>query len=136
MVEFTNCTGVHAPFLFFNRETHHFFTMSLRTPKFFAVIPGGQSLSIPENQITQDPNEGTGFTWTPSLSGGTTLILTGGDDRGDGTAGSWQTVVSQGINNNSSCLTNSTSSSVPGNPVGGSFPTDIGFVISSNHWIV
>ncbi|KAF8883192.1 hypothetical protein CPB84DRAFT_1750740 [Gymnopilus junonius] len=93
------------------------------TPNFLGVIPGGQSFAVPEGSITQVPSQGTGFTWTPSLRGGTTLILVGGDNRGNGTAGSSLNVVSSGINNNGSCLSNSSPSSTPGSPAGGSYPT-------------
>lgn len=68
-------------------------------------------------------SEGTGFSWTPSLRGGTTLILVGGDARGNGTAGSSLNTVSSGINNDGSCLNSASPSSTPGSPVGGSYPT-------------
>ncbi|KAM6503585.1 hypothetical protein JOM56_000528 [Amanita muscaria] len=93
------------------------------TPNFLGVIPGGQSFSIPESQITNVQSEGTGFSWTPSLRGGTTLMIVGGDDRGNGTAGSSFLVVSSGTANNGSCLTNNSPSSTPGSPAGGSYPT-------------
>ena len=93
------------------------------TPNFLGVIPGGQSFAIPEGNITDVPSQGTGFTWKPSLRGGTTLIIVGGDDRGNGTAGSTLNVVSSGVNNDGSCLSNSSPSSTPGTPAGGSYPT-------------
>lgn len=93
------------------------------TPNFLGVIPGGQSFAIPEGNITDVPSQGTGFTWKPSLRGGTTLIIVGGDNRGNGTAGSTLNVVSSGVNNDGSCLSNSSPSSTPGTPAGGSYPT-------------
>ncbi|KAF8967447.1 hypothetical protein BDZ97DRAFT_1916732 [Flammula alnicola] len=92
-------------------------------PNFLGIIPGGQSFAIPETSITNVASQGTGFTWKPSLRGGTTLILVGGDSRGNGTAGSSLNVVSSGISNDGSCLSNSSPSSTPGSPAGGSYPT-------------
>ena len=87
------------------------------------MIPGGQSFSIPEDQITNVQSQGTGFTWIPSLRGGTTLIIVGGDSRGNGTAGSSLGTVSAGPFNNGTCLTSTSPSSTPGSPAGGSYPT-------------
>lgn len=50
-------------------------------------------------------------------------MLVGGDDRGNGTAGSVLFVVSSGIDNNSNCLDQNSPSSTPGSPAGGSLPT-------------
>lgn len=88
------------------------------------MIPGGQSFSIPQGSITQVANQGTGFTWKPSLRAGTTLMLVGGDGRGNGTAGSILNVVSAGVNPDSSCINGSSPSSTPGSPAGGSYPTN------------
>ncbi|KIM35169.1 hypothetical protein M413DRAFT_449880 [Hebeloma cylindrosporum] len=96
------------------------------TPNFLGVIPGGQSFAIPQGTITDVTSQGTGFTWKPSLRGGTTLIIVGGDNRGNGTAGSTLNVVSSGVNNDGSCLSNSSPSSTPGSPAGGSYPTGTG----------
>ncbi|KAH9479131.1 hypothetical protein JR316_0007710 [Psilocybe cubensis] len=93
------------------------------TPNFLGVIPGGQSFAIPQGQITTVPSQGTGFTWKPNVRGGTTLLIVGGDNRGNGTAGSTFNVVSSGINNDGSCLSDSSPSSTPGSPAGGSYPT-------------
>jgi len=93
------------------------------TPNFLGLIPGGQSFAIPESQITDVPAQGTGFSWTPSIRGGTTLIIVGGDNRGNGTAGSSLNIVSSGTENIGSCLSNSSPSSTPGSPAGGSYPT-------------
>ncbi|KAF8239486.1 hypothetical protein L208DRAFT_1237100 [Tricholoma matsutake] len=93
------------------------------TPNFLGIIPGGQSFSIPEASITNVPSQGTGFGWTPSLRGGTTLIILGGDNRGNGTAGSSLGTVSSGPSNNGTCLSSSSPSSTPGSPAGGSYPT-------------
>ncbi|KAF5379069.1 hypothetical protein D9615_005943 [Tricholomella constricta] len=93
------------------------------TPNFLGLIPGGQSFAIPESEITDVPSQGTGFSWTPSLRGGTTLIIVGGDSRGNGTAGSTLNTVSNGPNNIGNCLSDSSPSSTPGSPAGGSYPT-------------
>ncbi|KAG1736085.1 uncharacterized protein EDB91DRAFT_535270 [Suillus paluster] len=94
------------------------------TPSFQGVIPGGQSFSIPEGQITQVSNEGTGFSWIPSVREGSTLIVVAGDDRGLGTGGSGLYTVAQGIYPNSSCLTTTSPSSTLGSPAGGTYPTN------------
>ena len=112
-------------------QIHHFLTHQLlissnlqsSTPNFLGVIPGGQSFAIPQGDITDVTSEGTGFSWTPSLRGGTTLILVGGDNRGNGTGGSTLNTVSTGIDNIGSCLNDASPSSTPGSPAGGSYPT-------------
>ncbi|KAG6830374.1 hypothetical protein H0H92_001011 [Tricholoma furcatifolium] len=90
---------------------------------FLGLIPGGQSFSIPETNITNVDSEGTGFSWTPSLRGGTTLIIVGGDSRGNGTAGSSLNTVSSGPYNIGTCLNNASPSSTPGSPAGGTYAT-------------
>jgi hypothetical protein len=75
--------------------------------------------------------EGTGFPWDPSIRAGTTLILVGGDNRGNGSGGSTTNLVSAGIQSNISCLSNASPSSTAGNPAGGTYPTGARFVISS-----
>ena len=90
-------------------------------PSFQGIIPGGQSFSISDSDFSTVPEQGYGFSWTPPLRIGTTLILTGGDNRGVGTAGSASWVVSQGSNQD--CLTSNSPSSTPGDPAGGSYPT-------------
>ncbi|OAX42456.1 hypothetical protein K503DRAFT_853986 [Rhizopogon vinicolor AM-OR11-026] len=94
------------------------------TPSFQGVIPGGQSFSIPQGTITQVSNEGTGFSWVPSVREGSTLIVVAGDDRGLGSGGSGVYTVSQGIYPNSSCLTDTSPSSTLGSPAGGLYPTN------------
>ncbi|KAG5646378.1 hypothetical protein DXG03_003701 [Asterophora parasitica] len=93
------------------------------TPNFLGLIPGGQSFAIPESEITDLIAQGTGFSWTPSVRGGTTLIIVGGDNRGNGTAGSALNTVSNGPNNIGTCLSDASPSSTPGSPAGGSYPT-------------
>lgn len=75
--------------------------------------------------MTSVSGEGLGFFWVPTVRSGTTLILGGGfpDDLGAG--GSVQTSVAAGINPNSSCLTDTSPSSTPGSPAGGSYPTGL-----------
>jgi hypothetical protein len=79
-------------------------------------------------------SEGTGFTWEPSILAGTTLILVGGDNRGNGTGGSVTYQVGAGTAPDSSCLSNLSPSSTPGNPAGGAYPTGTGarFVFPSS----
>ncbi|GBE88599.1 hypothetical protein BKA93DRAFT_819466 [Sparassis latifolia] len=91
------------------------------TPQFHGVIPGGQSFAIPEGSLTTVANEGLGFSWTPSVRTGTTLLLLGGDNRGPGTGGSGFYIMSQGDSN--TCLNSTSPSSTPGSPAGGSYPT-------------
>ncbi len=94
-----------------------------RTPNFLGVIPGGQSFAIPQGGLTQVPNQGIGFNWVPNVRTGTTLMIVGGDDRGNGTAGSSLNLVNGGIQNDVSCLGSNSPSSTPGSPAGGSYPT-------------
>ncbi|OSD01457.1 hypothetical protein PYCCODRAFT_517221 [Trametes coccinea BRFM310] len=88
---------------------------------FQGVIPGGQSFEIPEGTITAETGEGVGFNWTPSVRVGTVMLLVGGDGRGRGSAGSNQYTLQSG--NSVSCLNDSSPSSTPGSPAGGSYPT-------------
>lgn len=90
------------------------------TPTFQGAIPGGQSFSVPEGQLSTVPEQGLGFNWSPSVRAGTTLLLLGGDNRGPGTGGSNVYIVGQGDN---SCLNDQSPSSTPGSPAGGSYPT-------------
>jgi len=92
-------------------------------PKFRGVIPGGQSFEIPQNNITNVPEQGTGFSWVPPLRGGSTLLLVAGDDRGDGSGGSASVTVGPGPNNDGSCLKSDSPTSTPGSPAGGSYAT-------------
>jgi len=62
---------------------------------------------------------------------GTTLILVGGDNRGNGSAGSTTNLVSSGIQNDISCLSNASPSSTAGNPAGGAYPTSAS---SAGNW--
>ncbi|KAJ7754444.1 hypothetical protein B0H16DRAFT_1458948 [Mycena metata] len=87
------------------------------------VIPGGDSFEIPQGAITNVPAEGTGFNWTAPLRGMTTLLLVGGDDRGNGTAGSTLYIVGSGDSNDNSCLNSASPVSTTGSPAGGSYST-------------
>ncbi|KAI0918602.1 hypothetical protein AcV5_002549 [Taiwanofungus camphoratus] len=91
------------------------------TPSFQGIIPGGQSFSIPEGNLTTVPEEGLGFDWSPSVRTGTTVLLIGGDNRGMGSGGSGFYIMSQG--QSTSCLNSQSPSSTPGSPAGGSYPT-------------
>ncbi|KAJ7100257.1 hypothetical protein B0H15DRAFT_944595 [Mycena belliarum] len=92
-------------------------------PKFQGVIPGGQSFQIPQGALSDVSGQGTGFNWTPPLRGMTTLLLVGGDNRGNGSAGSVPYTVGAGPNNDVSCLSSDSPSSTPGAPAGGSYQT-------------
>jgi len=56
-------------------------------------------------------------------------MLVGGDNRGNGTAGSVFSVVSSGIDNNSTCLSQNSPSSTPGSPAG--MPTSVSSSVGS-----
>ncbi|TBU62694.1 hypothetical protein BD310DRAFT_698718 [Dichomitus squalens] len=90
------------------------------TPNFQGVIPGGDSFSIPVGPTSTEIGSGVGFNWTADVREGTTLLLVGGDDRGLGVAGSNVFTVQRG---SSSCLNDTSPSSTPGSPAGGSYPT-------------
>ncbi|EGN92853.1 hypothetical protein SERLA73DRAFT_98611 [Serpula lacrymans var. lacrymans S7.3] len=91
---------------------------------FQGVIPGGDSFSIPEGQITQNDSLGTGFSWTPTVRAGNTLLIIAGDNRGEGTGGSGSYNVQQGDDPSNACLNNNSPSSTAGPPAGGSYPTN------------
>ncbi|KAG7095479.1 hypothetical protein E1B28_006218 [Marasmius oreades] len=91
---------------------------------FLGVIPGGQSFQIPRGALTTVASQGLGFTWKPNLRSGTILHIVASDDRGTGSGGSTRPTVGDNIQNDNSCLNNSSPSSTAGNPAGGSYPTD------------
>ncbi|KDQ31955.1 hypothetical protein PLEOSDRAFT_154160 [Pleurotus ostreatus PC15] len=93
-------------------------------PSFLGVIPGGRSFVVPEGPITDVPSQGTGFSWTPSVRAGSTLVIVGGDDRGVGSGGSLVAIVSAGVRPNEDCLDDDSPSSTPGSPAG--LPTSTG----------
>ncbi|KAF7318976.1 hypothetical protein HMN09_00233600 [Mycena chlorophos] len=95
-------------------------------PSFQGVIPGGDSFQIPESNFSTQTGAGYGFTWTPPLRGGTTLLLVAGDNRGLGSGGSTSYTVNSGVDNISSCLNSTSPSSTPGSPAGGSYATSTG----------
>jgi hypothetical protein len=123
-------------------KNYPFFSLLLigyRTPNFLGVIPGGQSFIVPESNITTLTPLTSGFTWNPSIRAGTTLILIGGDNRGNGSGGSTTYQVQAGPENDISCLSNFSPSSTAGNPAGGTLtgsgtPTGsvVRFVFSSS----
>ncbi|KAI0631060.1 hypothetical protein C8Q77DRAFT_1074934 [Trametes polyzona] len=88
---------------------------------FHGVIPGGKSFEVPQGPLTNVTGQGTGFSWTPSVPIGTTVLLVGGDDRGIGSAGSGSFTMQEGTTQ--SCINSSSPSSTPGSPAGGSYPT-------------
>ncbi len=87
-----------------------------RTPSFDGIIPGGQSFTIPESSLTTSSTQGTGFSWTPSIEGGTTFLLVAGDNRGIGSGG--EVAFTVGLNSDGSCLSSSSPSSTAGSPAG------------------
>lgn len=99
-------------------------------PTFQGVIPGGDSFSIPEGPMTTVPEQGYGFSWTPDVRTGTTVMVVGGDNRGPGTGGSGLYIVAPG--SDGSCLNTTSPSSTPGSPAGGSYPTKVGTGTSSS----
>ncbi|KAI0090344.1 hypothetical protein BDY19DRAFT_887690 [Irpex rosettiformis] len=91
------------------------------TPFFVGVIPGGQSLQVPQGTITQVADQGTGYSWSPFVRAGTTLVIVAGDNRGLGSGGSSTYFINNG--DNSTCLNSTSPSSTAGSPAGGSYPT-------------
>jgi hypothetical protein len=57
-----------------------------RTPTFLAVVPGGQSIQIPNPGVTTFGGISQ-FMWTPPLIQAEFFILVGGDNRGAATGG-------------------------------------------------
>ncbi|KAF8336218.1 hypothetical protein F5887DRAFT_577813 [Amanita rubescens] len=87
------------------------------TPSFDVIIPGGQSFTIPESSITTTSTQGTGFSWTPPIEGGTAFILVAGDNHGMGSGG--EVTFRVGFNfNDESCLNSPSPSSTGGTPAG------------------
>jgi hypothetical protein len=110
--------------LFFrSRHSNCTARLGFRTTQFLGIIPGGNSFQIPVSGLTSVPSQGFGFTWTPSVRGGTTLQLVGGDGRGTGSGGSTFFIVSSGVSPNNGCLNDQSPSSTPGSPAGGSYAT-------------
>lgn len=94
--------------------------------QFYGVIPGGQSFNISGSAVTDVPSAGTGFTWKANVRVGTTLMMIGGDSRAVGNAGSALFLVANGPNGDATCLDETSPSSTPGTPAGGSYPTGTG----------
>jgi hypothetical protein len=97
-----------------------------RTPTFFGVIPQGDTFIIPVNNVHNEDQTGTGFSWTPDIRSGTTLHIIANDDRGNGTGGSSRNTVLDSLQQDSSCLNNSSPSTTPGPVAGGSLPDGSG----------
>ncbi|KAI0346612.1 hypothetical protein BDW22DRAFT_1352763 [Trametopsis cervina] len=95
-------------------------TVKGSTPFFAGIIPGGQSLMVPQGSLTTVPEQGLGFSWTPSIRAGTTVLIIAGDNRGIGSGGSSTYIIGFG---DGSCLDSGSPSSTPGSPAGGSYPT-------------
>jgi len=106
------------------------FTTPYSTATFLGIIPGGQSFLILNSTmpgISKNGRRSVGAaSWKPPIRAGTTLILVGGVDFVNGTADSKVLRVSAGANPDESCLSDSSPSSTPGTPVGGTYPTDGG----------
>ena len=86
------------------------------TPNFVGIIPGGQSFTIQDPNITISSKEGTGFSWTAAIQGDTTLVIVGSDNRGIG-AGGYATFTIN-FNDDTSCLNGLSPSSTLGTPPG------------------
>jgi len=95
------------------------------TPTFYAVIPGGESFQIPAGPVTTVTGDGTGFNWTANVRAGNTLIIGAGDDRGLNSGGSNPFTVQAGQFPSNACLNDTSPSSTPGSPAGGTYPTSI-----------
>ncbi|KIY69588.1 hypothetical protein CYLTODRAFT_409501 [Cylindrobasidium torrendii FP15055 ss-10] len=93
------------------------------TPQYQGVIPGGDSFAIPAGTVTDESGLGTGFDWTVNVRTGSTFLLVGGDDRGNGTAGSTLYTISGGTQNDDSCINSDSPSSTAGSPAGGAYAT-------------
>ncbi|KAH9061117.1 hypothetical protein EDB87DRAFT_1612047 [Lactarius vividus] len=91
------------------------------TVNFYGVIPGGNSFIIPQGPLSTNTVTGTGFSWTVDVTGGTNILIIGGDDRGIGSGGVAPFTVAFSVN--TSCLNSTSPSSTAGNPAGGSYPT-------------
>ncbi len=106
--------------------------LSISTPIFLGLIPGGQSYVLPEGMVTADPtgNMGTGFSWLPNMRAGTTFLLVGGDARGNGIGGAVTYNIGLG-EDDESCLSNSSPSSTMGSPAGGIAMSTVGPSLTS-----
>ncbi|KAI9438586.1 hypothetical protein H4582DRAFT_2076217 [Lactarius indigo] len=91
------------------------------TVNFYGVIPGGNSFNIPQGPLSTNTVTGTGFSWTVDITGGTNILIIGGDDRGIGSGGVAPFTVAYSVN--STCLNSTSPSSTAGSPAGGSYPT-------------
>ena len=86
-----------------------------RSPRFQAVVPGGDAFEIPQGTLTNTTNEGLGFNWTVSVRPGTSVIIVGSDDRGYGSGGS--TLFPGVQQGNLSCINEKSLSSTSGAPM-------------------
>jgi hypothetical protein len=92
-----------------------------RTVNFYGAIPGGISFAIPQGTLSTTNDTGTGFEWTVDITGGTNVLLVGGDARGLGSGGSAPFTIS--YSGNTSCINSTSPSSTAGSPAGGTYPT-------------
>ena len=76
---------------------------------------------VPQGTLSTVPEQGFGFSWTPSVRAGTTVLIVAGDNRGPGSGGSATYIINYGTDN--SCLNDASPSSTSGPPAGGSYPT-------------
>ncbi len=104
-----------------NPLTYTHACISYRTPFFRGVIPGGQSLLVPQGPITTVAEQGTGYSWSPSIRTGTTVVIIAGDNRGLGSGCSSTYFINP--SDDTSCLNSTSPSSTAGSPAGGSYPT-------------
>ncbi|KAF8269216.1 hypothetical protein EI94DRAFT_1725804 [Lactarius quietus] len=94
------------------------------TVNFYGVIPGGDAFNIPQSSLSTNNSTGTGFSWTVDITGGTDILIIGGDGRGIGTGGAAPFTVAYSANN--TCMSGTSPSSTAGSPAGGSYPTSTG----------
>lgn len=83
------------------------------------VIPGGQSSKLNiVNPTSGGPGNTTGFSWSPNVRAGTTILLVAGDSRGPGVGGSVNTAIGNSPTQNTTCLDSQSPSSTAGTPAG------------------
>ncbi|KAF8258154.1 hypothetical protein EI94DRAFT_1755449, partial [Lactarius quietus] len=85
------------------------------TVNFYGVIPGGDAFNIPQSSLSTNNSTGTGFSWTVDITGGTNILIIGGDGRGIGTGGVAPFTVAYSANNTCRVVLRLPSTAAPGN---------------------
>jgi hypothetical protein len=88
------------------------------TVNILLIIPGGQSSKISTASAASLQGGVTGFSWSPNVRAGTTVLLVAGDSRGPGIGGSVNTAIGNSPSANSTCLDSQSPSSTAGTPAG------------------